>query len=87
MPKLRNINPLGDVDVPLIVRSLKAGEEFECSDAVAARLLEQVGNYELVNDDLDSLTIPELEKYAADRDIDLTGLTKKPAIISAIKKG
>jgi hypothetical protein len=66
----------------------RAGEEFEVHRrAGRSRLLEQVGNYELVNDDLDSLTIPELEKYAADRDIDLTGLTKKPAIISAIKKG
>lgn len=87
MPTLRNVNPLGAVDLPLIGRSLEAGEEFEVPDEVAGRLLEQVGNYELVDSDLDSLTIPELEKYAADRGIDLTGLTKKPEIIRAIKKG
>jgi hypothetical protein len=87
MPKLKNTNPLGAVDLPLIGRSLEPGEEFEVPDEQALALLEQVGNFELVSDDLDSLTIPELEKYAADRDIDLTGLTKKPAIISAIKKG
>lgn len=48
MPKLRNTNPLGAIELPLIGRVLKAGEEFEVSDEQAARLLEQVGNYELV---------------------------------------
>ena len=87
MPTLRNTNPLGAVDLPLIGRSLAAGEEFEVTDEQATNLLAQVGNYEVVGADLDSLTVPELEKYAADRDIDLTGLTKKPDIIRAIKKG
>lgn len=59
MPKLRNINPLGQVDLPLIGRSgepvgtpgvgcLEPGEEFDATDAQAAALLEQTGNYELV---------------------------------------
>lgn len=87
MPTLKNTNPLGAVDLPLIGRTLEPGEEFEVDEDTAAHLLEQVGNYEVVGSDLDSLTIPELEKYAADRDIDLTGLTKKPEIIRAIKKG
>ncbi len=43
---LRNINPLGDVYLPLAGRVIAAGEEFEVPDDVAARLLEQVGNYE-----------------------------------------
>lgn len=86
MPTLKNANPLGAVDLPLIGRTLEAGEEFEVSDEHAAVLLEQVGNYELAKG-LDDLTVPELKKYAEDRDIDLTGLTAKPEIIAAIKKG
>lgn len=87
MPTLKNTNPLGDVDLPLIGRSLAAGEEFEVSDEQAATLLAQAGNYEVVNADLDAFTIPQLEEYAEARGIDLTGLSKKPEIISAIKKG
>lgn len=45
--QLRNTNPLGAVDLPLIRRTLEAGEVFEVSDEVGAALLEQVGNYEL----------------------------------------
>lgn len=44
--RLRNINPLGDVDLPLIGRSLTAGEEFDIDDDLGTALLEQVGNYE-----------------------------------------
>jgi len=47
MPKLRNINPLGDVDI-VGVGPVKAGEEFEVSDDLAERLLEQPSNYEAV---------------------------------------
>lgn len=45
---LRNINPLGEVELPLVGRVLAAGEEFEVPAEVAERLLEQVGNYEAV---------------------------------------
>lgn len=45
MARLVNTNPLGDIDLPLIGRTLAAGEEFEVSDDIAAELLEQVGNY------------------------------------------
>lgn len=59
MPKLRNINPLGQVDVPLLRRQgepfgvsgsgcLEPGEVFEVSEEIAGVLLEQVDNYELV---------------------------------------
>jgi hypothetical protein len=46
--KLRNTNPLGQVDLPLLGRTLEAGEEFEVTNDVAEHLLQQVGNYELV---------------------------------------
>lgn len=45
---LRNTNPLGAVELPLIGRQLDAGETFEVDDATAKALLEQTGNYELV---------------------------------------
>jgi hypothetical protein len=43
--KLINTNPLGAIDLPLIGRSLEAGEEFEVSDEIGIALLEQIGNY------------------------------------------
>lgn len=46
MPHIRNINPLGEVHVPLLGRVLGADEVVEVTDEQAARLLEQVGNYE-----------------------------------------
>lgn len=46
--RLRNTNPLGAVDLPLIGRTLAAGEEFDIDDAAGTALLEQVGNYEAV---------------------------------------
>jgi hypothetical protein len=61
--RLRNVNPLGAVDLPLLQRTLAAFEEFDCPEALAGRgpsvledgttdlgegLLAQVGNYELV---------------------------------------
>lgn len=57
--QLRNCNPLGQVDLPLIGREgdpigeagsgcLEPGEVFEVPDDVGAQLLEQVGNYEQV---------------------------------------
>lgn len=45
---LRNVNPLGAVEFPLIGRVLEAGETFEIDDTTAAALLEQEGNWELV---------------------------------------
>lgn len=46
--RLINCNPLGDVDLPLIGRTLAAGEEFEVADDIATELLKQVGNYKAV---------------------------------------
>lgn len=46
--KLRNTSPLGAVDLPLIGRTLAAGEEFDVPDKQGAALLEQTGNYAAV---------------------------------------
>ena len=43
--QLKNINPLGAVDLPLIGRTLEAGEVFDVPDKVGNALLKQVGNY------------------------------------------
>lgn len=62
MAKLRNTNPLGQVDVPLIGRQgdtdgrtgvgcLEPGEEFDCSAEHARLLLGQAGNFEPVDDE------------------------------------
>lgn len=48
MAVLRNVNPLGEVELPLIGRTIAAGEEFEVPADVAETLLAQVGNYEEV---------------------------------------
>lgn len=46
--QLKNINPLGAVDLPLIGRTLEAGEVFDVPDDAGNALLEQVGNYATV---------------------------------------
>lgn len=46
--RLKNTNPLGEVELPLIGRVLAAGEEFDVDDEHGRRLLEQAGNYEKV---------------------------------------
>lgn len=54
---LRNVNPLGQVDLPLLAREgeplgqegegcLEPREVFDCRDDLAAALLEQLGNFE-----------------------------------------
>lgn len=53
MATLRNTNPLGAIELPLLAafgRSthLEPGEEFDVPDDVAADLLQQLGNYEAV---------------------------------------
>jgi len=48
MATLRNVNPLGEVDVPLLGRTLAPGEVFEVSASVAEVLLAQPDNYQPV---------------------------------------
>ena len=86
MPKLRNTNPLGEVDLPLIGRTLAPGEEFEVDDDTAAALLAQAGNFAPVGDALDAMTVDQLRDLADQKGVDLTGLTKKADIEAAIKK-
>lgn len=50
MPTLRNISPLGDLDIPLLRRVVKRGETFSCTAEQAARLLPQSDNFEQVHE-------------------------------------
>lgn len=51
MTIIKNVSPLGELDVPLLGRFLDYGEEIEVSDDVAERLLPQAENYEPVDDE------------------------------------
>ena len=50
--RLRNINPQGRIDLPLIGRALDVGEEFDVDDEAGQRLLKQHRNYEAVENEL-----------------------------------
>ncbi len=45
MPKLKNISPLGDLDVPLLRRVVEADEVFDVNEDQARVLLLQHDNY------------------------------------------
>jgi hypothetical protein len=53
--RLRNTNPLGAVELPLVGRVLEAGEEFDVTPEQAHALLPQVGNYEPADDEAQSV--------------------------------
>jgi hypothetical protein len=48
MPLIRNVSPLGDLDVPLLGRILAAGEEVDVPKETAALLLAQPDNFQPV---------------------------------------
>jgi hypothetical protein len=48
MPTIRNISPIGALDVPLLRRIVGAGETVEVTDDQAERFLAQPANWELV---------------------------------------
>lgn len=83
--RLRNTNPLGAVDVPILGRTLAAGEVFDCPADIAGRgpyvdddgvehlgdgLLAQLGNYETAPDA--ALGDPALDDHAAPALDDMT---------------
>lgn len=48
MPVIRNVSPLGDLDVPLLGRIVTAGEEIDVPKAAAELLLAQPDNFQPV---------------------------------------
>ena len=49
--KIRNVCPIGDLDVPLLNRIVAAGEVVDVTPAQAAMLLQQASNYEPADDE------------------------------------
>jgi hypothetical protein len=45
VPVLKNVSPRGDLDIPLIRRTVAHGEEFEVTAEVAKLLLDQPENF------------------------------------------
>lgn len=45
MPIVKNISPLGDLEIPAVGRTVMAGEEFEVPVGLAESLLEQPSNF------------------------------------------
>jgi len=50
MPTIRNVNPIGDVEVPLLRRIVMRGEAVDVTEDQAERLLPQTDNWQLVED-------------------------------------
>lgn len=48
MPKIKNVSPFGDLDVPLLGRVVASGETVEVTDEQAELLLQQPDNYRAV---------------------------------------
>lgn len=48
MPKIRNVSPFGDLDVPLLGRVVASGETVEVTEEQAELLLQQPDNYQPV---------------------------------------
>lgn len=46
MPTIRNVSPIGDLDVPLLRRVVRAGEEIEVTKDQAEALLAQASNWQ-----------------------------------------
>ncbi len=63
------------------VGTVAAGEPFATDVDLDGR-----DDFELVPDDLESLTVPKLRELAETRGIDTSGLKKKPDLIAALQK-
>ncbi|MDQ1247698.1 MAG: hypothetical protein QG597_2069 [Actinomycetota bacterium] len=48
MPRIRNVSPLGALDVPLLGRTLAASEEADVPKSAAEQLLAQPDNFQPV---------------------------------------
>lgn len=48
MPKIKNVSPFGDLDVPLLGRVIASGETVDVTDEQAETLLQQPDNYQAV---------------------------------------
>ncbi|MEB0286161.1 hypothetical protein QN355_06310 [Cryobacterium sp. 10S3] len=51
MAKLRNVSPIGALDIPALGRIIAGGETFDVPDELLASFTEQTANYALVPED------------------------------------
>ena len=82
MTIIKNVSPLGELDVPLLGRFLDYGEEIEVSDEVAERLLPQAENYAPVDDEAKAIfakIYADPEADEAEEPDEGEGETDKPA--------
>lgn len=64
-----------------------AEEEQLITEGMAVRVLEdEVGEPDYGNADFETMTLPQLTEFAAQSEIDISGLKKKDDIIAAISK-
>lgn len=66
MPKIKNVSPFGDLDIPLLGRVVGAGSVVEVTDEQAAVLLLQEDNFHAAGDGAGKIKEEALEKQAAE---------------------
>lgn len=70
MPKIKNVSPFGDLDIPLLGRVVEAGQTVEVTDEQAAILLLQEDNFHAAGDgagDIKKEAIAQREKEAGEK--------------------
>lgn len=88
MTKIKNTSPIGDLDVPLLGCTVKAGEIIEVSPERAERLLKQADVWQLADSDpsqrpAESATKSQWVAHADHLGIDGTAKMTKPELIEA----
>lgn len=80
MPAIRNVNPIGDVEVPLLRRVVERGETVNVTDDHARRLLLQADNWQpaddaarAISDELHAPAPAEVESEPAAEAVDTEG--------------
>jgi hypothetical protein len=64
MAKIKNVSPLGDLVIPALNLTVKAGESVDVADDAAASLLEQTSNWAAADMAAASITTPAPEAVA-----------------------
>lgn len=86
--KLIHHSPLGALEIPEVLGAVEPGEPFEIADDLGENLLLQSAIFSPAPDETadvyDGLKVPDLKTIAANRRVDITGLTKRADIIAAL---
>lgn len=68
MPKIKNVSPFGDLDIPLLGRVVEAGAVVEVTDDQAAILLRQEDNFHAAGDGAGDIKKASLEEADKERE-------------------